>query len=177
MPREEFSKLIGPYLDGELSAEEREKVEEYLAGSDEYRRMAAEIEGLTRIVREDAPPEVRDEKWKEMLSSLRSDGATEPFTVVGSKRRWLAPLAGLAAVLVIGLFLWSAGSDSPGEPPPPGRTMRAPKMPTTKTRLASIRSNPKRKKRLFSPPTLDSKRSELARSRTRDHSTGRSPAE
>ena len=68
MPREEFSKLIGPYLDGELSAEEREKVEEYLAGSDEYRRMAAEIEGLTRIVREDAPPEVRDEKWKEMLS-------------------------------------------------------------------------------------------------------------
>ena len=119
MPREEFSKLIGPYLDGELSAEEREKVEEYLAGSDEYRRMAAEIEGLTRIVREDAPPEVRDEKWKEMLSSLRSDGATEPFTVVGSRRRWVAPLAGLAAVLVIGLFLWSAGSDSPGEPPTP----------------------------------------------------------
>jgi anti-sigma factor RsiW len=120
MSREEFSKLIGPYLDGELSAEEREKVEEYLAGSEEYRHMAAEIEGLTRIVREDAPPEVSDEKWKEILSSLRSDGATEPFTVVGSRRRWLAPLAGLAAILVIGLFLWSAGSDSPpGEPPTP----------------------------------------------------------
>ena len=119
MSREEFSQLIGPYLDGELSAEEREKVEEYLAGSEEYRHMASEIEGLTRIVRADAPPEVSDEKWKEILSSLRSDGATEPFTVVGSRRRWVAPLAGLAAVLVIGLFLWSAGSDSPGEPPTP----------------------------------------------------------
>ena len=82
MSREEFSKLIGPYLDGELSAEEREKVEEYLAGSEEYRHMASEIEGLTRIARADAPPEVSDEKWKEVLSSARGDGATEPFTVV-----------------------------------------------------------------------------------------------
>ena len=119
MSREEFSKLIGPYLDGELSAKEREEVEEYLAGSEEYRCMAAETEELIRIAREDAPPEVNDEKWKEMLSSLRSEGTTEPFTVVGSRRRWLAPLAGLAAVLVIGLFLWSNGSDSPGEPPAP----------------------------------------------------------
>ena len=46
MFHEEFSKLIGPYLDGELSAEEREKVENCLADSAECRQLASELEEL-----------------------------------------------------------------------------------------------------------------------------------
>lgn len=112
MSREEFNKLIGPYLDGELSVEEHEKVEKYLAGSAEYRQLASDFEQLDSIARADTPPAVSDEKWQEVLSSVRSDEKTIPFRIVKSRVRWLAPLAGLAALLCIGLFLGRTG-DSP----------------------------------------------------------------
>ena len=53
MSREEFTRLLGPYLDGELSGEQRETVERYLAGSEEYRKLAAEAEELTRLAKND----------------------------------------------------------------------------------------------------------------------------
>ena len=56
MSHEEFSKLIGPYLDGELSAAEREKVENCLADSAECRQLASELEELDRVARGDSPP-------------------------------------------------------------------------------------------------------------------------
>ena len=56
MSREEFIELIGPYLDGELSGEERETVEGYLASSEEYRKLAAEAEELTRLAKTTGRP-------------------------------------------------------------------------------------------------------------------------
>ena len=97
MSHEEFSKLIGPYLDGELSAEEREKVENCLADSAECRQMASELEELDRVARGDSPPAVSDDEWQEVLSSVRRTEKIVPFETVKSRRRWLAPLAGLAA--------------------------------------------------------------------------------
>ena len=64
MSREEFTRLLGPYLDGELSGEQRETVERYLAGSEEYRKLAAEAEALTRLAKNARPPEVSAERWR-----------------------------------------------------------------------------------------------------------------
>lgn len=119
MSREEFSKLIGPYLDGELSVAEREKVEKYLADSADYRQLASDFEKLDRIARADTPPPVSTEEWQEVLSSVRKDEKTIPFTVVKTRALWLAPLAGLAALLCIGLFLWSRGPGNINEAPVP----------------------------------------------------------
>ena len=115
LSHEEFSKLIGPYLDGELSTEEREKVERSLAGSADCRQQASELEKIDRVARADSPPAVSDDEWQEVRSSL---GRTEtekvvPFEAVKSRTRWLAPLAGLAALLCIGLFLRSTGDAPP----------------------------------------------------------------
>ena len=119
MSREEFIELIGPYLDGELSGEERETVEGYLASSEEYRKLAAEAEELTRLAKNDRPPEVSDERWRKMLSEIRDGETNQPFAVVSSRPRWLAPLAGLAAMLVIGFFILSAGPDCSEKPAAP----------------------------------------------------------
>ena len=119
MSREEFTRLLGPYLDGELSEEQRETVEGYLAGSEEYRKLAAEAEELTRLAKNDRPPEVSAERWRKMLSEIREGGTNQPFAVVSSRPRWLAPLAGLAAILIIGLFILSAGPNSSEKPADP----------------------------------------------------------
>ena len=119
MSREEFTRLIGPYLDGELSEEERKTVEGLLAGSEEYRKLAAEAEELTRLAKNDRPPEVSDERWQKMLSEIRDGGTNQPFAVVSSRPRWLAPLAGLAAMLVIGFFILSADPNSSEKPADP----------------------------------------------------------
>ena len=119
MSREEFTRLLGPYLDGELSEEQRETVERYLAGSEEYRKLAAEAEELTRLAKNDRPPEVSAERWRKMLSEIREGGTNQPFAVVSSRPRWLAPLAGLAAILIIGLFILRAGPNSSEKPADP----------------------------------------------------------
>lgn len=119
MSREEFTRLLGPYLDGELSEEQRETVEGYLAGSEEYRKLAAEAEELTRLAKNDRPPEVSAERWRKMLSEIREGGTNQPFAVVSSRPRWLAPLAGLAAILIIGLFILSADPNSSEKPADP----------------------------------------------------------
>ena len=119
MSREEFTRLLGPYLDGELSEEQRETVEGYLAGSEEYRKLAAEAEELSRLAKNDRPPEVSAERWRKMLSDIREGGTNQPFAVVSSRPRWLAPLAGLAAILIIGLFILSAGPHSSEKPADP----------------------------------------------------------
>ena len=87
MSREEFIELIGPYLDGELSGEERETVEGYLASSEEYRKLAAEAEELTRLAKNDRPPEVSDERWRKMLSEIRDGKTNQPFAVVSARPR------------------------------------------------------------------------------------------
>ena len=114
LSQEEFSKLIGPYLDGELSAEDCRKVEKSLADSAECRQQASDLEALDRIARKDSPPAVDEEQWQEVLASVRQAEKIVPFETVKSGRRWLAPLAGLAALLCIGLFLRNAD-----EAPPP----------------------------------------------------------
>ena len=119
MSREEFPRLLGPYLDGELSEDQRETVERYLAGSEEYRKLAAEAEELTRLAKNDRPPEVSAERWRKMLSEIREGGTNQPFAVVSSRPRWLAPLAGLAAILIIGLFILSADPNSSEKPADP----------------------------------------------------------
>ena len=119
MSREEFTRLIGPYLDGELSEEERKTVEGLLADSEEYRKLAAEAEELTRLAKNDRPPEVSAERWRKMLSEIREGGTNQPFAVVSSRPRWLAPLAGLAAILIIGLFILSADPNSSEKPADP----------------------------------------------------------
>ncbi|MEE3295968.1 MAG: zf-HC2 domain-containing protein [Planctomycetota bacterium] len=119
MSREEFTRLLGPYLDGELSEEQRETVERYLASSEEYRKLAAEAEELTRLAKNDRPPEVSEERWRKMLSEIREGGTNQPFAVVSSRPRWLAPLAGLAAILIIGLFILSADPNSSEKPADP----------------------------------------------------------
>ena len=70
LSQEEFSKLIGPYLDGELSAEDCRKVEKSLADSAECRQQASGLETLDRIAREDSPPAVDEKQWQEVLASV-----------------------------------------------------------------------------------------------------------
>ncbi len=112
LSHEEFSKLIGPYLDGELSTEDRQAVENCLAGSADCRQLAADLEKLDRVARGDSPPTVSDDQWQGVLASVRRSGNIVPLETVKSRRRWLAPLAGMAALLCIGLFLYNT-EDSP----------------------------------------------------------------
>ena len=152
MSHEEFSKLIGPYLDGELSAEEREKVEKCLADSADCRQQASDLEKIDRLAREDSPPDVSDDEWQDVLSSVRRTEKVVPFETVKSRRRWLAPLAGLAALLCIGLFLRSAGDS-----PPPKKDWASTEEATTGTesRVDTIDSEEKEDENQESDPRFD----------------------
>ena len=152
MSHEEFSKLIGPYLDGELSAEEREKVEKCLADSADCRQQASDLEKIDRLAREDSPPAVSDDEWQDVLSSVRRTEKIVPFETVKSRRRWLAPLAGLAALLCIGLFLRSAGDS-----PPPKKDWASTEEATTETepRVDTIDSEEKEDESQENDPRFD----------------------
>ena len=152
MSHEEFSKLIGPYLDGELSAEEREKVEKCLADSADCRQQASDLEKIDRLAREDSPPAVSDDEWQDVLSSVRRTEKVVPFETVKSRRRWLAPLAGLAALLCIGLFLRSAGDS-----PPPKKDWASTEEATTETepRVDTIDSEEKEDENQENDPRFD----------------------
>ena len=150
MSHEEFSKLIGPYLDGELSAEEREKVENCLADSAEFRQLASELEELDRVARGDSPPAVSDDEWQEVLSSVRRTEKIVPFETVKSRRRWLAPLAGLAALLCIGLFLRNAGDS-----PPPKKDWAEATATEDEPRVDTIDSEEKKEETQENDPRFD----------------------
>ena len=150
MSHEEFSKLIGPYLDGELSAEEREKVENCLADSAECRQLASELEELDRVARGDSPPAVSDDEWQEVLSSVRRTEKIVPFETVTSRRRWLAPLAGLAALLCIGLFLRNAGDS-----PPPKKDWAEATATEDEPRVDTIDSEEKKEETQENDPRFD----------------------
>ena len=150
MSHEEFSKLIGPYLDGELSAEEREKVENCLADSAECRQLASELEELDRVARGDSPPAVSDDEWQEVLSSVRRTEKIVPFETVKSRRRWLAPLAGLAALLCIGLFLRNAGDS-----PPPKKDWAEATATEDEPRVDTIDSEEKKEETQENDPRFD----------------------
>tara|TARA_B100000809_G_scaffold209481_1_gene212453 strand:+ start:1275 stop:1739 length:465 start_codon:yes stop_codon:yes gene_type:complete len=152
MSHEEFSKLIGPYLDGELSAEEREKVEKCLADSADCRQQASDLEKIDRLAREDSPPAVSDDEWQDVLSSVRRTEKIVPFETVKSRRRWLAPLAGLAALLCIGLFLRSAGDS-----PPPKKDWASTEEGTTEaeSRVDTIDSEEKEDENQENDPRFD----------------------
>ena len=150
MSHEEFSKLIGPYLDGELSAEEREKVENCLADSAECRQLASELEKLDRVARGDSPPAVSDDEWQEVLSSVRRTEKIVPFETVKSRRRWLAPLAGLAALLCIGLFLRNAGDS-----PPPKKDWAEATATEDEPRVDTIDSEEKKEETQENDPRFD----------------------
>ena len=150
MSHEEFSKLIGPYLDGALSAEEREKVENCLADSAECRQLASELEELDRVARGDSPPAVSDDEWQEVLSSVRRTEKIVPFETVKSRRRWLAPLAGLAALLCIGLFLRNAGDS-----PPPKKDWAEATATEDEPRVDTIDSEEKEEENQENDPRFD----------------------
>lgn len=108
------------YLDGELPAGERRRVEASLAGDAAARGLLAELEQTRRALAGSEQPaplgESREFYWSQIRRQIerseRADRPAEAASVWASLRRWLVPAAGVAAtllVLLVAVNPWAGG--------------------------------------------------------------------
>lgn len=115
---------LGAYLDGELDATQRVRVEEHLRDCAACRAQLATLETLYRLVKEkDTGPSLAEDYWdwhrQQVWKRIRGTGRRrrhQPFEPVFSWFRVAVLAGGLAVILVlavIGWQLWS-GTQKPG---------------------------------------------------------------
>jgi len=127
MNEREFQALIQEVLDGEATAEQRERVEAYLAGSERGRARMRELEGvfqaLGKVRAVPAPADLKDR----VLRAIQARPSTARAPRIRALRLAYVFAAGLAAG-VVGMGAWT-GKLSPrapaGEPPVSGTMMPA----------------------------------------------------
>jgi anti-sigma factor RsiW len=109
---------VGPYVDGELPAAERDEVGRHLESCADCRELAAAFRDFDRIADGVDAPSVSAREWAAVLERVtREERIVE---VVHSRRRWewLLPAEALAALLLIGIFLgqpfFTSGSSPSG---------------------------------------------------------------
>ncbi len=107
MTCEQIQDMLGPFLDGELSAERAADVQRHAA---QCQACAAELESLYRLARSlqsSASGEVPDRLWGAIEAGL--DGAAAKaigLPRTWRRRPWLAVAASLVFVVGLGLFGW-----------------------------------------------------------------------
>jgi anti-sigma factor RsiW len=122
MTRDELEFSISQYLDGGLSARERDELETRLATDADVRALFAEYESLQKTLTAAPLPEVR---WDALAEHVSAQLARQPMPAQSYQiARWFSParLAIAASVLIaagIGLSVWRSGSivsSTPAEP-------------------------------------------------------------
>jgi anti-sigma factor RsiW len=101
------------YLDGELTGREARRVEQLLAGDREAQALLQELKLTKELLNgnelEVKLPETREFYWSKIQREIeRADlepaGAVETETLWGKWKRYLAPAAGIAAVVALGVL-------------------------------------------------------------------------
>lgn len=103
-------------VDGELSPKEMEQMEALLASDCEARRLAEALRGTRDLLRENEPvcvlPESGEFHWSKIAREIErleaADARPARRPVMAGLWRWLAPAAGLAAVVAL-VMIKSAG--------------------------------------------------------------------
>jgi hypothetical protein len=140
-PRDEFAQWDAAYVLGALSAAERARFEDHLAGCASCRAAVAEIAGMPGLLAQVPPAEALalgsgEETLAEPPASLMPElprvvgpGASAGSRL-GSRRRWMAPVAAAAVALLIGGVAGYAvsqrGSEGAGEGDGAGVVLAAP---------------------------------------------------
>lgn len=110
--QENWDELLSAYLDDELSAEERARVDEHLAGNADARRLLAELRALTETLhqapREAAPRSMTDavlqaaEQRMLSVDAQRDAGRGGSSLPIGRSRRgWFWAVAAIAAAVML----------------------------------------------------------------------------
>ncbi|MEW6305309.1 MAG: zf-HC2 domain-containing protein [Verrucomicrobiota bacterium] len=97
------------YLDGELSASEREEVRAWIERDAEAKALVAELtwakSALTANEPEVKVPDSREFYWSKISREIerqeRAEARTEGAAAVAWWRRWLAPMGAVAAALIV----------------------------------------------------------------------------
>src|SRR5439155_11335577 len=66
---------LAAFLDGELSADDRRRVQDWLATHPEEAALVQAHRNLLRVWREAAPPEPGEKAWREVLAQIEIPGA------------------------------------------------------------------------------------------------------
>ena len=67
--------LLAAFLDGELTADDRQLVQDWLATHPEEAALVQAHRNLLRVWREAAPPEPGEKAWREVLAQIEIPGA------------------------------------------------------------------------------------------------------
>ncbi len=99
-------------LDAELPPAEAEQVRRLAAADPEAARLLAELQNIKAALRQNEPsavvPETRPFYWSKIQRQIRNEAARSPSPALSWSerfRRWLVPLAGMAAVAAVLLVL------------------------------------------------------------------------
>ena len=143
MNREEFSRLIYPYLDGELDAEQRHEVEVYLKSSEEARSILEFEQRLDNKTRDALSEPVDMVAKARLLASLhKAAGKTDPQPMPAkraSSRLWSRyPWQLPAAAAALFVALWLGGVFAEKKPSGPQPMEIAADNPSTSTQLIDI---------------------------------------
>ncbi len=93
---EEMRSLISGYLDGELDADERGRVERFAEAHPEYRREIDEMRETVAQADELEPEPVPDEVWDTFLDGV--------YNRVERRIGWMLTITGLSAALLVALY-------------------------------------------------------------------------
>lgn len=103
--------LVARKLDGTLTAEEREELDQLLATSEEHRKYLQQMEQLEKGLKQRAQKRVQADlslKVMERIQAKKSPGARRSNIVAGNFRAGSRQLMRYAAILLIGLVVGSA---------------------------------------------------------------------
>jgi anti-sigma factor RsiW len=153
---------VGPYVDGELPAAERDEVEAHLAHCPDCAEMAADFRQMDARFSRSSVPTVAPEEWSRTWDSIlsrrdepsaasgevasgaaRSSGAVGkilPFRAgerVAARRSWALLALAAAAILILGIFLGRL-LDSPSKSSGAGVARRETSQPAPKDSSPSI---------------------------------------
>jgi len=100
---ENIEAKLAAYVDGQLSAAERQEIENYLASNPEHRALIADLmttrDSLRSLPKESAPPELAEMLNSQLERSALLDGSEMPRPILRISR--FPQLAALAAILLL----------------------------------------------------------------------------
>jgi anti-sigma factor RsiW len=121
---------VGPFIDGELQASERDEVEAHLGGCEDCCEMAVKFRQLDELAGQQEVPSVSGQEWTRLWEGvLASQDAKSEEKIVplseahpslrgqswSPSKRWLLAAAAAAAVFALGVFVGSSLLDGPGQ--------------------------------------------------------------
>lgn len=110
---------ISAYVDGELSAEEREGIEEHLESCPACRLMAKEFRVLEQLGARRPVASISPEEWRETLLGVTERVQDSRKVVRLPGRRVVIAASAVAAALLVGFLLARAFIAGPGDGPRP----------------------------------------------------------